>query len=662
MAERHTKTDKAVSVWEDLKRRNVYRVGVGYAAVAWLMIEVAETTFERIGLPSWSVTMVIVVALVGMPVALVLGWILEITPKGIIFDKPNNVRWTTYLVIDLFIVAVLAAAGSIYWFRIHDVDSIEIVQKESSIAVLRFLDLNEGPDFASLGDSLTEEIIHELTNLGSLRVIARTTIWALPQQGLPVPEIAKRLNVGKVLEGSVRSEGRQIRVTAQLIDDEGFHLWSKSYDRLMRDVLDIQKDIATQVVAELNVVLTGDEEARLASRPTHDSAAYVEYLQGRQALREPGTADSLTKAMDFFRAAIELDARFSLAYAGLCRAYLASYRISRSTDDFTEAELACHRSLTLDSGLTDVYVALGDLYRHAGLSAKAEAEYDAALSIHPTLEEANFGLARAYQAQGRLDEAEELLLRGVELEPGYWGTYFGLGNFLHRQGRYFEAVPYYEIVTQMEPGYAGGFINLGSALHWLGDWENAEIAFERALELVPASMAYQNMGTVHYYQGRFEEAVAMHEQAVAVAPQDHRAWGKLAAAQRYVPGLADESQDSYQVATELVNERLAINPDNAEDLAYVSSYLTNTGQLAAAREAIDRALIISPESPRTHYFAALVELSTGDLEQALLEARKAVWNGYSRRLLSADPQFVDLRKNPDFKALISEGAEMRVAR
>jgi len=662
MPDREANGQKGISIWEDLRRRNVYRVGVGYAALAWLTIEVSETILPRLGLPDSSVTMVIVVAMIGLPIALFLGWTFEITPKGIVFDKPQHVSWPTYVVIDLMIVAILATAGSIYWFRVHEIDEIGTVTAENSIAVLRFLDLNDNPDIPFLGDGLTEELIHELTNLKTLRVVARTSIWSLPESGMKIPEIAELLHVSKILEGSVRSEGNKIRVAAQLIDDDGYHLWSQSYDRQLRDVLEIQKDIATQVAYELDLQLAHDAQARLDTRPTRDSAAYVEYLQGRELLRQPSTADSLRQAEAFFQTSVNLDNRFPLAFAGLCRTQLAKYRITRATDDFTAAERACHRALTLDAGLAETYVALGDLYRHAGLNDKAEVEYQAALAINGTLEEANFGLGRTYQAQGRLQAAEKTLLRSIEFEPAYWGSYMGLGNFLYRQGRYFEAVHYFEIVVRMQPDYAGGHINLGSALHWLGDWENAEVAFQNALKLAPGSMAYQNLGSVYYYLERYEDAVEMHNRATVVAPADHRAWGKLAAAQRYVPGQDGESRAAYQKAIKLVTDRLAINPEDAEDLSYLSTYLANTEKLSAAREAIDGALLLAPESPNTHYFAALLEIRSGDHKQAVTEVKKAIWNGYSKRLLGADPQFAELRKDAVFKALISENANIRASR
>lgn len=648
MQDRAEHGKQVISIWEDLKRRNVYRVGVGYVALAWLLLQAAEIIFPRVGFPDWTVTMAIVVALVGFPIALFLGWTFEITPEGIVYDRPRGLRWPVYLVVDLVIVAVLVAAGSIYWFRIHQIESPTGKPADNSIAVLRFKSLSDDPRNLYFSDGLTEELIHELTNLRSFKVAARTSIWALSTAELEAPAIAKRLNVKRVLEGSVRSAGEKVRVTAQLIDDDGFHIWSKAYEREFTDFLDIQKDIAIKVVGELNVMVDDDSRTRLLSRPTRDTTAYDQYLQGRQLLRQPARADNLSRAEEFFEAATELDGRFSLAHAALCEAHLARYRMTRDTTNFEAAERACHRALTLDGGLAEVYTALGNLYRHAGDNVAAEAEYRTALSINPSLEEANFGLGRSYQAQGRLDEAEQILKKSVDLEPGFWGTHMGFGNFLSRQGRYEEAVPYYEKVTQLAPDYSGGFVNLGSALHWLGRWDEAEAYFRRSIELDPSSMGYQNMGTLYYYQGRFDDAAKMHEKAIEIAPSDHRAWGKLAAAQRYVPGQEAASQRNYEKAIEIARTNLDVNPDDAENLAYLAVYLINVREVEAAKASADRALMLAPESPSAHYFSAIVAFQTGNDGRGLAQLNLAVKFGYSTKLLNADPQFEHVREHADF--------------
>ena len=249
--------------------------------------------------------------------------------------------------------------------------------------------------------------------------------------------------------------------------------------------------------------------------------------------------------------------------------------------------------------------------------------------------------------------------KSIELEPGYWGSYLGLGNFLHRQGRYDEAVPYFVTVTKLAPDYAGGFINLGSALHWLGDWDSAEVAWRKSLELNPDSMAFQNMGTLHYYEGRFEDAAEMQEKAIEVSPSDHRAWGRLADAERYVSGQDAASLESYREAIRLVKAQLIINPDEPEDLAYLSIYLANVGELDAARTAKDRALALAPRNPNMHYAAAIVELKSGDSDAAIRELSHSVHSGYSFRLLVTDPDFVSIRNKEKFQALISSGAYAR---
>jgi tetratricopeptide (TPR) repeat protein len=197
-------------------------------------------------------------------------------------------------------------------------------------------------------------------------------------------------------------------------------------------------------------------------------------------------------------------------------------------------------------------------------------------------------------------------------------------------------------------------VNLGSTLYWLGELEAAEAAWQRALELAPNRMGYQNMGTLYYYQHRFADAADMHRRAIEVAPEDHLAWGKLAAAQRYIEGQEDASQASYRRAIELVNERLAINPDDAEDLANLAAYLGNTGRAEEARRAAYRAMELAPEDPATHYFAAVAEIRGGSRDTALELLKSAVRHGYSVQLIAADPQFESVREEGVFKTLIAK--------
>lgn len=655
--------------FSDLRKRHVFQTAIGYPILAWLLVQIVDVIWEYLlqplGAPAWLVPSFVVLLALGYPIAVFLSWAVDVTPEGVRLT-PGRGDSTPIWGLSIVGIAAVAITGAALfaYFNAYDAPTatgqpqerqvaMNVTPVVGSIAVLRFLNISENPDITYLSDGLTEELIHELTNLKSIKVAARTSVWPFSTARLDTKEIAHRLRVEKVLEGSVRADGDRIRVTAQLVDNDGFHIWSQAYDRRLDDILAIQKDIAAEVADELGLSLTDESQERLERKPTINSRAYDQYLLGRAQLRQPRTAESLKSAQALFENAIQLDDRFPLAYAGLCETELANYGRSRAVQHFTDAEAACRRAMDLDGGLAEVYTALGNLYRQSGQYVDAERQFRTALAINPTFEDANYGLGAALEDQGRLEEAEQTLLRSIELEPGYYATYLGVGNFLHEQARYAEAVPYYEKVTELAPDHADGFINLGSALHWLGDWDAAEVAWRRSLELEANATGYENLGTLYYYQHRFAEAAEAHKEAVELAPSDHRHWGKLAAAQRYLPGQETASLDSYRRAIELVRQQLTmVNPDNADDLYLLGAYLMNTGDLAGAREAIERSLSIAGDSPSAHYFAAILELNSGNKQKALVELEKACNLGYSYKLLAADPEFDALRPQEAFTALL----------
>ena len=651
----------------DLRRRKVFQAVLGYPVLAWLVVQVVDVLWDYLlaplGAPVWMVPSIVVLLAIGYPVAVFFAWAVDLTPEGIKVTPSRKSSGTAVGLISVSAITVgVAAIGLFLFFNAWEAPETEaeptagstppVTRFSKSIAVLRFINIGANPRGSYIGDGLTEELIHALANLKSIKVAARTSVWPLAATELAFEEIADRLKVEKILEGSVRIEGDQIRVTAQLIDEDGFHLWSQTYDYAVEDVLTIQRDIALQVVDELNPLLDEDMRARVGVQPTTNGTAYDLYLQGKQFLRQPSTEEALASAEDFFARAIDLDNRFSLAHAGQCETRLARYRLTRDVTEFEAAERACHRALTLDSGLAEVYTALGNLYRSSGQTDKAEQEYLAALNINSTLEEASYGLGRTYQSQGRLQLAEETLARSIELEPGYWGSYMGFGNFLFRQGRYEESIPHYEKVTELAPGYAGGFINLGAANHWLGNWDAAEDAWQKAIEISETGMGYQNLGTLQFYRGNMAAAADFYGKAVEVAPEDHRHYGKLAAAQRHVPELEGSAAGNYRKAVALVNEQLAINPDSAEDLWHLSLYLVRIGDMESARQASDRSLELAPDNPEGYYFAALLEIEAGNAQKALEQLEKAVELGYSLRLLEEDPDLEKLHDDDRFQSLI----------
>ncbi|HRO88185.1 MAG TPA: hypothetical protein PLH21_09190, partial [Chiayiivirga sp.] len=274
-----------MSLFAELQRRNVFRVGAAYLVVAWLLVEISDTTFPRLGLPEWTVTFVIALLLLGLPVALFLAWAYELTPEGV---KPTrdvqlheSITRVTGRKLDLSIIAVLLVAlGWFAWDKFgvgpQAPPPAAAGQAEASIAVLPFTDMSAAGDQEYFGDGLAEEILNLLAGVRELKVSGRTSSFSFKGKDVPIPEIGRALGVAHILEGSVRKSGDRVRITAQLVKaEDGFHLWSETFDRQMEDIFAIQDEIADAIANALQLTLVGEITG------AGDLAAYDLYLQAR---------------------------------------------------------------------------------------------------------------------------------------------------------------------------------------------------------------------------------------------------------------------------------------------------------------------------------------------------------------------------------------------
>ena len=639
----------------ELKRRDVIRVSIAYWALAWAILQSVDFVIGVIPeIPPWTLKFLIVLAVIGFPVAIAYAWIYRWTPAGLEVDKgggpepsPVSRRRVDYVIVVAALLAVaLFAVGPP-----PDPTGSSNEARTTSIAVLRFVNIGDDPENLIYSDGISDELINLFVQFDELRVPARESSWSLFERNLDIPAMASVLDVDNIIEGSVRRNGDQIRVLIQLIDASGNHIWSKAYERNRNAILDLPSNIAAEVVDELQVVLSLDSSDRLGRRPTHVESAYIFYLRAREYLDRPRQEDNLNAAEALFDKAIEEDPRFALAYAGLCEVHLARFGRERAARDFGAAEAACHRAATLDATIAEIHTALGSLYRQSGQFEKSEDEFRRAIEIRPRFEAAHYGLARSLRGQGRLDEAERILRYCIELEPAYWGTHLALGNFMHRQGRYREAIGPYTRVTELTPNNPDGFTNLGVAYFDAGDWEEAESAYQQALQLEPTSFVYINLGTLYYYRADYEKSVQMHGNAVEVAPDNFRTWGKLAAAARYVDGMEDESRSAYLKAISLAENALEIDPTDSTALAYLASYYVNVGEYEAATTAINSALELESDDPEIQYLHAIVSMALGDEEATLAALENAVSKGYSKRLIMFDPQFELVKGDERFQLL-----------
>jgi len=328
----------------ELRRRNVFRVAAAYAVVGWLLVEVASVVLPTFDAPSWVMKVFTFLVILGFPLALVFAWAFELTPEGIKREKDvqpgesitkQTGRKLDFAIIGLLVLAVVYFA--VDKFVLGDVRSApdsaadpvrssESRVQQKSVAVLPFIDLSPGGDYAWFSDGLSEEILNSLANLPELMVSARTSSFRFKDEERSISEVAQLLGVANVVEGSVRHSGDRIRVTAQLIrGEDGFHLWSEAYDRRAEDVFAVQEDIAARIAAALDVVLDEAKRNHMFRTGTRDVEAFEAYQRGRavyDAAHDLQTEEDLFDANRWFEQAIALDPAYSSAYLMHADAYV----------------------------------------------------------------------------------------------------------------------------------------------------------------------------------------------------------------------------------------------------------------------------------------------------------------------------------------------------
>ncbi|NIN73124.1 MAG: tetratricopeptide repeat protein [Gemmatimonadetes bacterium] len=386
----------------ELKRRRVFRVAVVYAVVAFVIWQAAEIAVPGLNLPDWVLTLVILLTVLGFPIALVLAWALEITPEGI-HRTP----------------ALEPAVGG------DGEDAAEpaatpVEPQPTSIAVLPFTDMSPEGDQEYFCDGMAEELINALTKVKELRVAARTSSFQFKGKSEDVCEIAKMLRVGSVLEGSVRRAGDRLRVTAQLVTaEDGYHLWSETYDRQLEDVFAIQDEISRAIVDALRPTLLGEPEARLVSASTKSMEAYDHYLRGRHYWDQRYKV-GLEAALKYFQKAVEIDPGFALAYRGIgdCYTVLGIYGFLPPDEGRSKGKAAVFRALELDEGLSEAHASLGWSHFFYGFEWElSEKEYQRAIELSPSNAEAHTWYGVLCGAQGRYAEAFEHLAIALQLDP-----------------------------------------------------------------------------------------------------------------------------------------------------------------------------------------------------------------------------------------------------
>ena len=507
---------------------------------------------------------------------------------------------------------------------------------DQSIAVMRFITIGEN---TSVGDGLSEQLLHLLMSLKEVSVPSRTSAWVASNENLEPREVAQRLGVRYVLEGSVQQVGERLRVTAQLIDGfTGLHVWSDSYDKQLSagSFFDIQDSIAAQLLSHLKITLSRSTVTALANHPTSNYKALDAYLKGRVLRRGPNTDQNIRAAQLAFQQALNLDKNFADAHAALCESYLAGYTVQRDDESFSAAKRHCLAAERLDNNQSMVLIALGTLYRHEGRLQDAEVKVDKALSLEPRNTAALEEQGRLLRAMGRYREAETTFEKAIRIEPGNWSVYKSMGNFLVRTGRYPEAVSLYRQSLRLDPGNPVSENNLATALHYSGQFDAAAELWSKIAATSPSFLVYLNLANARFYEGAFETAVQVYGKAIERSATDFRGFGGRAASLEYARGTEAALPD-YRQAAERAQLALERNPHDAQTLSRLSFYQAKLDRDDLARAALKRLAALPALDPNSMFMESLAHITLEDKEAARSALDSAISAGFPLALVQADP-------------------------
>jgi serine/threonine-protein kinase len=624
----------------------------------------ASAAFPAWELPNWALRLVIVVLLMGFPIALILAWAYDITAQGVratpTLAVPGSHRRRNIIMLVVTGVIISAAAG---FFLLPRVSAHKC---DKSIAVLPFENLSDEKENAYFADGIQDDVLTNLSKVGDLKVISRTSVMPYRGKRSNLREIGKALGVGAILEGSVRRIGNRVRVNVQLINaDTDEHMWAEDYDRDLTDVFAIQTDLAQQIVRELQAKLSPMEKAQIERRPTENGEAYLAFMQGHEIFYRPDKFRSNTeKAEQLFEKATKLDPNFAGAFAALARVHEWSYRDFDPTPARKEkARVAAETAIRLQPDLPEAHLAMGFYYYYC------ERDYQGAL--------------------------KEFAIAKLSL-PNSPEVYMAIGAIERRQGKWKESTANLERAASLSPKDAWVLQNLADNYYANRNFETAEKIFDRAIEAAPQSLgpraeksklAFDWKGDLSVMekdlaqmqpgvdpdgqvtlarvyllmlQRKFPDALALLRQL----PQDVSHYDRP---REFFEGVIytylndkEKALSAFKQARPTAEKALRESPDDASRHVTLGLILAGLGEKNAAIAEGRRAVELLPESqdafdgPKVAVHLAQIYAWTGEKGQALqlLDRSLNTPNGVTVPSLRFDPIWDPLRSDPQFQALI----------
>src|SRR5438876_2737562 len=581
--------------FEELQRRKVYRVAAAYIVAAGFLIQIASAAFPAWELPNWSLRLVIVLLLIGFPIALILAWAYDITPQGIQGTPtiPGAHRRRNLILLIALAVIISATAG---FFLLPRAVRDKI---DRSVAVLPFQNLSSDPNNAYFADGIQEEILTRLAKIADLKVISRTSTQQYQGQPGNLAEIAKQLGVANILEGSVQKAGNQVRVNVHLVNVQtGSQLWAETYDRKLSDIFTVETEIAKGIAESLQTKLTGREEQALAAKPTNNPQAYDAYLRGLAfEARSNYSSDALFKAIDFYDLAVRLDPNFALAWARLSGAHALLYfnRGDSTAARRNAAREALENARRLQPDSPETLLFLG-YYQYWVLR-----DYEMA--------KATFG-------------------RVSKMLPGNSEVLYALGAIARREGHWNESVAYWERGLALDPRNTALLIEVAWTYAALRQFPTALKLYDRALNILPNELYLMALkASIYQAEGNLQEAAKLLVQVNAQTNSDAAVRIKLA--QFRLERNQTEAIRFLQPRQARLHFASGLDKGMKQNgLALIQRVAGDTAQAKAAAEQARNTLEpLSKDQPDNAFVAAALAVAYAILDEkssALNEAQRAI--------------------------------------
>src|SRR6266480_3881049 len=584
--------------FEELQRRKVYRVAAAYIIAAGFIIQMGSAILPAWELPNWTFRLVVVLLLIGFPIALILAWAFDVTSEGIRATKGTAAE--THLRRNMIILAatgviVSAAAGFFLLPRV----SARMIDK--SIAVLPFENLSGDPDNAYFADGIQDDILTNLSKIGDLKVISRTSVMSYRGSGTRnARDIGKALGVATLVEGSVRRIGNRVRVNVQLINaNNDEHIWAEDYDRDLTDVFAIQTDLAQKIASALQAKLSPNEKARLDRRPTQNPDAYLLFVQAHDyANRAEMFHDTSLKAEPLFEQAIKLDPKFAAAFAGLSMVESWVYHNFDPVPSRREkARLNAEDALRLQPDLPEAHLALGFSYYYG------DRDYERAL--------AEFDIAR----------------RGL---PNESQAYLAIGSIQRRQGKWSESNANLEKAATLDPKNINVAINLCFSYVAQRNFETADKVIDRVIAASP--QPFQPRALKGFMAVLWKGDLSAAEKVFSSVPPETDPNGLITWARAWTLTLERKFSDALQALERYRGETMFTNTTAPSPKAFVKGmiYLLQ-GEKGKAQAELEQARVISekllreaPADPARHAQHGLILAMLGQKEEAIAEGKRAV--------------------------------------